>query len=219
MLYNTDLTVTSHELLFLFLYEFLTIRETLAHAFTNLIVAEVAAVEYDRTELLHINTTVFSYDTLIDMSLHDLTHDTVTAEVITDAHHLALHREQVVVEYGSIHLVGLADSQAGTLHLVRHLLCRRDSNIIRLHHMTCIGDSQREALPLDDVVRSLVPNDVQCHFMVTYLCASCSVHSIRVTVLVIRSDNQHRLWEHEYLCTKTLLHNCHPFLFLLFPFC
>lgn len=88
MLYNTDLTVTSHELLFLFLYEFLTIRETLAHAFTNLIVAEVAAVEHDRTELLHINTTVFSYDTLIDMSLHDLTHDTVTAEVITDAHTL-----------------------------------------------------------------------------------------------------------------------------------
>ena len=86
MLCNTELSVTSHELLFLFLYEFLAIRETLAHAFTNLMVAEVAAVEHDWTEFLYVYASVVTNETLIDMCLHDLTDDTMTAEVITYLH-------------------------------------------------------------------------------------------------------------------------------------
>ena len=123
MLCNTKLTVTSHEPPFLFLYELIAIRETLAHAFSNLMVAKVTTVEHDRTEFLYIYTAVVANDTLIDMSLHDLADDTVATEVITDAHHLALHSEQVIVKHGSINLVGMANGQASTLHLVRHFLC------------------------------------------------------------------------------------------------
>lgn len=79
MLCNTGLTVTSHEPPFLFLYEFIAIRETLAHAFPNLMVAKVAAVEHDWTEFLYIYTAVVANDTLIDMSLHNLADDTVVS--------------------------------------------------------------------------------------------------------------------------------------------
>ena len=102
MLCNTGLTVTSHETPFLFLYELIAIRETFAHAFSYLMVAKVTAVEHDRTEFLYVYTAVVANDTLIDMSLHDLADDTVAAKVITDAHHLALHSEQIIVKHGSI---------------------------------------------------------------------------------------------------------------------